>query len=302
MADRIYTREYIFLFNLKYFKICWQLLFTNISIIINISHSSAPDKMLSKNNIQLLISLQKKKERDDRKLYVIEGDKLIREFLNAGIRLKSLFALREFLESITADNKNMIEEINSVSQEDLKRISSFKTPNSALAVVQMNDSEDVFTPEKNELYLALDSVQDPGNLGTILRSAAWFGIKDIICSPECADRYNPKVIQASMGAILHTKVVYRSLPGFLQSAIKAGLPVYGTMLEGKSIYSADLSKNGVILLGNESKGISQELIPFISEKIMIPKKTTHSYGIDSLNVSMAAAIICSEFARRFSGR
>jgi TrmH family RNA methyltransferase len=196
----------------------------------------------------------------------------------------------------------MVEEINSVSPEDLKRISSFKTPNNALAVVQMNDSEINFNPDPEGLYLALDSVQDPGNLGTIIRTAAWFGIKYIICSPECADRYNPKVIQSSMGAIIHTKVVYQSLSDFLTSALKTGLPVYGTLLEGKSIYSSDLSDNGVILLGNESKGISQNLIPFITERIMIPKKTTQSYGIDSLNVSMAAAIICSEFARHSSGR
>jgi TrmH family RNA methyltransferase len=144
----------------------------------------------------------------------------------------------------------------------------------------------------------LDFVQDPGNLGTIIRAAAWFGIKNIVCSCDCVDVYNPKVIQASMGAILHVNVFYTDLKELLVSATKNKIPVFGAMLEGKSIYNHKLDNKGIILLGNESRGISDELIPYITEKIMIPCANRAIPGIESLNVSMAASIIFSEFLKK----
>jgi TrmH family RNA methyltransferase len=153
----------------------------------------------------------------------------------------------------------------------------------------------------NQFCVALDFVQDPGNMGTIIRAAGWFGIKNIVCSMDCVDVYNPKVIQASMGAILHVHVCQMDLKNLLAFAAQNSVSVFGTMLEGKSIYKHKLDNKGIILLGNESKGISTELIPFITEKIKIPKFSNAREGIDSLNVGMAASVVFSEFLRK-SGR
>jgi TrmH family RNA methyltransferase len=150
----------------------------------------------------------------------------------------------------------------------------------------------------NEYCVALDYIQDPGNMGTIIRAAGWFGIKNIVCSVDCVDVYNPKVIQSSMGALLHVNVYYCDLKKLFASAAEKSVPVFGTMLSGDSIYDHRLYKNGIILLGNESKGISGELIPFITERIRIPKFSNAREGIDSLNVGMAASIVFSEFLRK----
>jgi len=253
--------------------------------------------MISRNKAALIISLQKKKVRDEEKLFVIEGDKIVREFLEAKVMVKTLVALPEFLNSLALFHKQGIGEIIPATENDLKKISSLKTPHNALAVIRMiepiRDPDDL----KKELTIILDCVQDPGNLGTIIRSAAWFGIKNIYCSGDCADVYNPKVIQASMGAILHVNVTYTSLPELLESARKMSIKIYGALIEGESIYSYKLGSSGIILFGNESKGISGELLPFITNRIMIPKLTDEQHGIDSLNVSMAASVILSEFTR-----
>jgi TrmH family RNA methyltransferase len=254
--------------------------------------------MLSKNKSRFIVSLQKKKIREEYRLYVIEGDKIVREFISAGMPVKSLIAKPEFISSFSKESLHSVLETESVSYEELKQISSLTTPHNALAVVSMTDDEISQTKMLKELCVALDCIQDPGNLGTIIRAAAWFGIKNIICSEDCVDVYNPKVIQASMGAIIHVRVIYVSLAEFLTAANKKELPVYGTMLEGDSVYSQTLSNKGIILLGNESKGISVDLIPFINQKLLIPRFAEPSPGIDSLNVGMAASVVFSEFARR----
>jgi len=167
-----------------------------------------------------------------------------------------------------------------------------------MAVVKIPDELPDESAILGDLCVALDFIQDPGNLGTIIRSAAWFGIRNIVCSDNCVDVYNPKVIQASMGAILNVSVWYLDLVEFLGNARKEKISVYGTLLDGEPVYSKELSRKGVIVLGNESKGISEELIPFITERIMIPKFTSSVHGIESLNVAMAASVIFSEFTRR----
>jgi len=189
-------------------------------------------------------------------------------------------------------------EVFPVNYEDLKKMSSLTTPHNAMAVVGIPE----VTPDTGKilenLCAALDFIQDPGNLGTIIRSAAWFGIKNIVCSHNCVDVYNPKVIQASMGAVLNVDVWYLSLKEFLGIAREKNVPVFGTLLEGESIYSKELGQNGVIVLGNESKRISDDLIPFMTERIAIPKFSSAVHGIESLNAGMAASVIFSEFARR----
>jgi TrmH family RNA methyltransferase len=188
--------------------------------------------------------------------------------------------------------------IEDINYKELKQISTLKTPHNALAVVHMPEREMNIPEIVNHFCVALDFVQDPGNMGTIIRAAGWFGIKNIVCSMDSVDVYNPKVTQSSMGALLHVNVFYCDLKKLFTSAVKNSIPVFGTLLEGDSIYNHKLDKKGIILLGNESKGISDELIPFITEKIRIPKFSNAREGIDSLNVGMAASVVFSEFLRK----
>jgi TrmH family RNA methyltransferase len=257
--------------------------------------------MISKSKAKFIISLKEKKRREEEQLFIIEGDKIVKEFLTAGTKVKSLIAQKDFISELSDDLILLANEVEEVSYSELKQISTLKTPHNALAVVPMPlrkfEMEDVF----NDLSVALDLVQDPGNLGTIIRAAAWFGIKNIICSPNSVDLYNPKVIQASMGAILHVKIHYDDLQNLLKKAGDRKLPVFGAFLDGDSIYDHRLGNKGIILLGNESKGISQNLMPYITDKIKIPGPGTTLPGLESLNVGMAASIIISEFARRYNG-
>ena len=253
--------------------------------------------MLSKNKVSYILSLQKKKAREEERVFIIEGDKLVKEFLSARTKVITLIAKPEFLNSLPLVHKQGIGEIIPASYDDLKKISSLKTPHNALAIVRMPEISMNPDDLKKGLVVALDFIQDPGNLGTIIRAAAWFGIRYIYCSQNCVDVYNPKVIQASMGAILHVKVFFTDLQVLFKTAQKNEIKIYGAMLEGDSIYSHKLGKNGIIFLGNESKGISEELIPFITDRIMIPRINETGSGIDSLNVSMAASVIFSEFTR-----
>jgi TrmH family RNA methyltransferase len=254
--------------------------------------------MLSKNKARFIISLQKKKVREEYRLYIIEGDKIVKEFISAGMPIKSLVAKPEFISSLPKDGMKTVSETEPVSYEELKQISGLKTPHNALAVVCMPDHDFSQSKLLKEQCVVLDCIQDPGNLGTIIRAAAWFGLRNIVCSEDCVDVYNPKVIQASMGAIIHVRILYTDLKEFLTAAAKKELPVYGTLLDGDSIYSQTLDNKGIILLGNESKGISDDLIPFINHKLLIPRFALPAPGIDSLNVGMAASVIFSEFARR----
>ncbi len=254
--------------------------------------------MLSKKQVSLVVSLQKKKCRDEEKLFVIEGDKMVKEFLAAGKKVLTLIAKPEFIAGLSAEHLKSAGEVIPVNYAELKKMSSLSTPHNAMAVAAIPEVSPDTVRILENLCVALDFIQDPGNLGTIIRSAAWFGIKNIVCSENCVDVYNPKVIQASMGAILNVDVWYMDLERFLEKASAKGVPVYGTMLEGESIYSNKLSKKGVIVLGNESRGISADLIPFITDRIVIPKFTDAVYGIESLNAGMAASIVFSEFARR----
>lgn len=254
--------------------------------------------MISKTKEKFIISLQKKKVRDEEQLFIIEGDKLVKEFLWSGHPVKTLIAKPEFISSLPADIRKNAGEIETASYEELKKISTLKTPHNALAIIAIPEKKININEVLSEYCAALDFVQDPGNLGTIIRAAAWFGIKNVICSPDCVDVYNPKVVQASMGALLNVNVFYIDLTRFLSDAKEEGIPVFGTLLDGEPVYNRQLGDKGVILLGNESKGISEELIPFITDRIMIPKFNMTKYGIDSLNVGMAASIIFSEFSRR----
>jgi TrmH family RNA methyltransferase len=254
--------------------------------------------MISKNRAKFIISLQNKKVRDEEQLFVIEGDKIVREFLSAKIPVRFLVAKQEFLNTLPSYITSLAGEIIVAGHDELRKVSTLKTPHNALAVVPFKKPEPDLALPSGELVAALENIQDPGNLGTIIRAAAWFGIKNIFCSPDCVDIYNPKVIQASMGALLHVNHFYYDLEELLMTASEKKLPVFGALLEGMSVYDHKLDNKGIILLGNESRGISEDLKLYINEKIMIPAAGSPKPGIDSLNVGMAASVIFSEFARR----
>jgi TrmH family RNA methyltransferase len=254
--------------------------------------------MISKNRIKQILSLQNKKARDEKRLYTIEGDKLVKEYLQSGHRFRLLAAKPEFIAALMPEEKRLADEILPVSFDDLKMISNLKTPHNAIGVIPFPQVSTDLHNILEDLCVALEFIQDPGNLGTIIRSAAWFGLRNIVCSEDCVDCFNPKVIQSSMGAILHVNVHYMNLKDFMEAAHDNNIPVFGAMIKGKSIYEQRLDKKGVIVLGNESRGISEEIIPYITRRIMIPRFSSSTSGIDSLNVSMAASIIFSEFARR----
>ena len=248
--------------------------------------------------MQYVISLQRKKVRDSERLYIIEGDKIVKEYLMSGKRVASLIGKPGFIGSLPADLLESTDEIIPVSYDELRKLSTLSTPHNAMALIPMPDDELDQDALRTSLGVALDFIQDPGNLGTIIRAAAWFGIRNVICSKNCVDVYNPKVIQASMGAMLNVRVYYLDLENVLENACARGVTIYAAVLDGTSIYSSEPGNCGIILLGNESRGISDELMKYITVKLSIPKFTVAEYGIDSLNAGMAASIIFSEFARR----
>lgn len=250
--------------------------------------------MLSKNNIKFINSLSLKKNRDSNHLFVAEGEKLVDELL-AHIPCEMLIATDGYVAHQSVNVQNLITVPN---QEELKKISFLKTPSPVIGVFQQR--QNVFNAEilTNELVLALDDIQDPGNLGTITRIADWFGIQHIICSPHTVDIYNFKAVQATMGAISRVQVYYTDLVPLLINCQKKNVPIYGTFLQGDNIYSTPLTSNGLIIMGNEGQGISHHLQSFIARKLFIPNYPSNTKTSDSLNVAIATAITCSEFRRR----
>lgn len=248
--------------------------------------------MPSKATIQKVSSLSHKKFRDELGLFVAEGDKLVEEFLSSGFAIKYLFVTKG---SALAENEYSTKEV--VTEQDMKRMSALKTPSASLAVASIPQQTLNTEQLSQQLTIVLDSVQDPGNLGTIIRLADWFGITDIICSPTTADCYNPKVVQATMGAIASVKVHYLPLVELLAS-LPPGIPIYGTFLNGSDIYSSKLSKHGLLVMGNEGNGISKEVETLVNHRLYIPSFSEDEKRSESLNVAIATAICCSEFRRR----
>ncbi|MDD7886604.1 RNA methyltransferase [Flavivirga sp. 57AJ16] len=238
--------------------------------------------MLSKSHIKLITSLKQKKYRQQHGLFVVEGVKTIKELLRSKLTLHALYTT----ESFNIDAKNEI----SITEAELKRISFLTTPNKALAIFKVPEVKPI---EEGRLVLALDAVRDPGNLGTIIRLCDWFGVKDLVCSKETVDCFNPKVIQATMGSITRVNISYVDLELFLN---KTSLPIYGAFMEGETVYDTSLPKQGVLVMGNEANGISKEIEIFIKKKISIPR-FGELQAAESLNVATATAILLSEFRR-----
>ncbi len=257
--------------------------------------------MLSKNQIKFVTSLKQKKFREEHQLFIAEGVKMVKELLQSTIQVKQIYATSEFLRTTKIDSD--IERFE-IKENELERISALYTPNEVLAVCQIPEKTFEAKQVSKQLTLVLEEIKDPGNMGTIIRIADWFGIQTILCSLQTADLFNPKVVQATMGSIARVDVYYMDLPGFFnQQKAENSLPVYGALLEGENLYSHSLSKNGFIVIGNESNGISESLLPYITDKISIPSfshfKTTAGEA-ESLNAGIATAVICSEFRRKSS--
>lgn len=251
--------------------------------------------MISKNQIKYIRSLQQKKYRRLHQEFIAEGPKIVFELIQSDYRIKSIYGTEQFKEEYNNLFEKKSVHIETISEKELKQISTLSTPNQVLSVSEIPDLQ--FDPSNiDELVLALENLQDPGNLGAIIRSADWFGINTIICSEDTVDLYNPKVIQATMGSFLRIKVHYVNLEEVLEK-LPEEIPVFGTVLNGENIYQAKLDDTGIILIGNESKGISNHLMKSIDKKISIPRQSDS--WTESLNASIAASLVMAEFRRRF---
>ena len=232
---------------------------------------------LTSAEIKSIKALGAKKFRDSEGLFVVEGEKLVAEALASGFRIERILRRDE------------------IGEQQMARISSLDSPSPVLAVIHKAEPRPAVAGKS--LFLALDSVRDPGNLGTVMRIADWFGIDGIFASPDTVDQYNPKVVQASMGAVFRQTVTYCDLPALCESFRATGLPVYGTFLDGSDIYAADLRSEGLIVMGSESFGISPEVAGHVDSRIKIPTYA-EGPGAESLNVAVAPAVTVAEFKRR----
>lgn len=240
--------------------------------------------MVSKNQIKLISGLHQKKQRFANQLFFAEGIKVIQELLQSNFELEYLLTTQNDFETVEFSKRI------SITEQELKKISVLSTPNTCLAVFKIPAENKIID---TDLILALDNIRDPGNLGTILRLCDWFGIKQIICSKETVDIYNPKVVQATMGSIARVNVNYVELKTFLS---QTELPVFGTFMNGDTIYQSILPQNGIIIMGNEAKGISEEIEKMVTNRLTIPR-FGELQKTESLNVATATAIILSEFKR-----
>ncbi len=238
---------------------------------------------MTKNDIQFIRTLHNKSGRTEHNLFLAEGEKLISEILDSNLAVRDIYATSDIFDSAEL-----------ISPKEMERISTLKSANNSVAVVEIPSYELNSESLRGKLVLALDEVQNPGNLGTIIRLADWFGIEDIVCSPTTADLYNPKVVQATMGAITRVRVHYTPLVPFLE---QCGMTIYGTLLGGENIYSHTLQSSGVIVMGNEGRGLCAEVQALVDEPLYIPPFPTESCNSESLNVAIATAIVCSEFRR-----
>ena len=238
---------------------------------------------LSKNQLKLITSLQQKKYRNTHNLFIAEGTKVVNELLNSNFELEQLFCVN------TSSYENN-EKIIQISEEELKKISSLKTPNNVLGLFKIPLEEELI---KDGFILALDEINDPGNLGTIIRLCDWFGVNQLICSTNTVDCYNSKVVQASMGSLTRVSLVYTNLSTYLQNT---SLPKYASLMEGENVYKSVLPKNAILVMGNEANGISNSILKLLTNSVSIPR-FGDSQQTESLNVATATAILLSEFKR-----
>lgn len=248
--------------------------------------------MLSKSQISFIKSLHQKKYRKENGIFIIEGIKSIEEFIHSNYQVHSIYYLAQYQSLLPALPANI--KLFEVNNAELDKISTLQTPQGILALVNIPEPP-LFKPAtlKNLFSLVLDGVQDPGNMGTIIRTADWFGFKNIICSNNCVEVYNPKTVQATMGSLSRVNIFYEDLPGILTNF---KLPVFGAVLDGKSIYKTDWGNEGLVILGNEGQGITPPVMKLITHPVTIPRIG----GAESLNVAISAAILCADISRNLN--
>ena len=245
--------------------------------------------MISKNQIKQIKQLEQKKFRRREGLFVAEGPKVVGDLMKRWTPVV-VFATADYIPAIPI-------EVQRITDEELHRISFLQHPQQVVALFSLPEPSPVI-PDPSKLVLALDGVQDPGNLGTIIRLADWFGISDIICSVETADAWNPKVVQATMGSIARVNVTYADLADLLEQ-LPQDHPVYGTLLDGDNIYQQSLTQGGIIVMGNEGNGLTEKVRRRVNRRLFIPSYRSDDTA-ESLNVAIATAIVCAEFRRRGS--
>jgi TrmH family RNA methyltransferase len=234
--------------------------------------------MLSRNEVKYIQSLRQKKNRDEEGLFIAEGIKIIDELISTNFDIKKIYAVKDWI-----DENATIKNVTEVSEDELKKISNFETPNKVFAIVSQKRSTKI-PPLKNKITLLLDGIQDPGNLGTIIRTADWFGIESIIASVDTADVYNPKVVQSTMGSIARINIFYVDVKTFLSAN---NIIVYAAVLNGENISLIQKINECILIIGNESKGIRKDIQLYIQKKISISKKG----NAESLNAAVATGII-----------
>jgi TrmH family RNA methyltransferase len=247
-------------------------------------------RMLSKSEIGFIKSLQQKKYRKEQALFVVEGLKSVLEFLQSGYRIHSVYGTSTILSKLGKISHNI--KLLEVKADEIAKISGLTTPQDILAVIYIpqKDEKDL-TIQANTFYLLLDGIQDPGNLGTIIRTADWFGFKQVICSTDTAEAYNPKVVQASMGSLARMEVIYTNLEDLIRNS---SLPTFAATLGGTSIFETNFGTEGLLILGNEGNGIRPEILEKVSNQVTIPQ-----FGAaESLNVAVSAGIFCAEVRRK----
>ncbi len=249
--------------------------------------------MLSSAQIKNIKSLHLRKNRESEGLFIVEGVKMAGELLKSDFEIQGIYGTEKWVQAVKLKKGSKSPAIQSISPAELGRISTQKTPNEVLAVVRMPERV-LNKSDFDGLALMLDHIADPGNLGTIIRIADWFGIKTIVCSPDTVELYNPKVVQATMGSLFRVKVFYDELLEVIETFTQ-NIPKYGAVLDGENIYKENLPEKAVIVIGNESHGISDTVKSLIDRPVMIPAVAS---GAESLNASVATAIICSEFRRK----
>jgi TrmH family RNA methyltransferase len=268
--------------------------------------------MLSQNQIKHITALKVKKYREEYGQFIAEGHKLVSDLMNSEFIIEGIYATSDWIAVHTPMTREKKIPVFETLPREMERISALSSPSPVLAVLKIPNDDCINFPTcqlanlpayqfTSSLSLALDDIRDPGNFGTIIRIADWFGIDTVLCSEGCVELFNPKVVQATMGSIARVKVIRCNLVQALTSLTGSHnmVPVYGTLMDGEQIFTQTLTEHGIIIIGNESRGISSELVPFITKKLLIPSYGNSELGkAESLNAAVASAIICAEFRRK----
>ncbi len=258
--------------------------------------------MISSSKSKLIRSLQQKKFRDQHRLFLVEGEKMVRELTTGDpdkrFPIQEIFATPEWFDNQRTMLQQCSAELTEASQTEIKKVSSLVTPQAVIALVSIPEMRFSAEALLHTPVLAFESIRDPGNLGTIIRTADWFGIRHIVCTPDSTDLYNSKVVQSTMGAITRVQVHYQEIEALLKRKEMQAKTIIGTFMEGENIYSTSLAPDPLILFGNESRGLSKDLNPYIQHRITIPAFSPLGSGSESLNVASSVAVVCSELRRR----